>query len=177
MPFSKRPDRNMRRGRRRDGKPAGREPAPSPLIVRRHPDVGRDLALLCQLHHVHGRCISPLRPVPCRGFGLTEQFGAAVCAEKLQIDISSRRIRLLPVTESVVLPPFSWRGTMPAFQSVPDLGLSRKYHLKAIGCEICAEHATNLTTEQQWHGLAVQWHSMADQAAKILGDGSQHEFE
>ena len=54
---------------------------------------------------------------------------------------------------------------MPAFQSVPDLGLSRKYHLKAIGCEICAEHATDLTTEQQWHGLAVQWHSMADQAA------------
>jgi hypothetical protein len=109
-------------------------------------------------------------------FGLTEQFGAAVCAEKLQIDVSSRRIRLLPVTESVVLPPFLWRGTMPAFQSVPDLGLSRKYHLKAIGCEICAEHATDLTTEQQWHGLAVQWHSMADQAAKMSKEASQDEL-
>jgi hypothetical protein len=66
---------------------------------------------------------------------------------------------------------------MPAFQSVPDLGLSRKYHLKAIGCEICAGQATDLTTEQQWHGLAVQWHSMADQAAKMSKEASQAELD
>ena len=66
---------------------------------------------------------------------------------------------------------------MPVYQSVPDLSLSRKYHLKAVGCEQCAEHASDRTTEQEWQELAVQWHSMADQAAKMLGDVSQHEFE
>jgi hypothetical protein len=66
---------------------------------------------------------------------------------------------------------------MPAFQSVPDLGLSRKYHLKSIGCEIYAEHASDLTTEQQWHELAVQWHSMADQAAKMSGETALDEFK
>jgi hypothetical protein len=66
---------------------------------------------------------------------------------------------------------------MPAFLSVPDLGLSRKYHLKAVGCEKCAEHASDLSTEQQWHELATQWHSMADRAAKTAGEAAQDEFE
>jgi hypothetical protein len=61
---------------------------------------------------------------------------------------------------------------MPAFQSAPDLGLSRKYRLKAVGCEICAEKASDRITEQQWHELAVQWHSMADQAAKMSGEAA-----
>jgi hypothetical protein len=68
-------------------------------------------------------------------------------------------------------------GTIPAFQSAPELGLSRKYHLKAVGCEIYAAHASDLTTEQQWHELAAQWHSMADQAAKMLGEAALNEFE
>jgi hypothetical protein len=55
--------------------------------------------------------------------------------------------------------------------------LSEKYHLKAVGCEKCAEHASDQTTEQEWQELAAQWHSMADQAAKMLSDASQHEFE
>jgi hypothetical protein len=63
---------------------------------------------------------------------------------------------------------------MPVFQSVPDLGLSRKYHLKAVGCEKYAKDASDLTTEQQWHELASQWHAMADQAAKVA---DQEEFE
>ena len=66
---------------------------------------------------------------------------------------------------------------MRAFQSVPEFDLSEKYHLKAVGCEKCAEHASDQTTEQEWRELAAQWHSMADQAAKMLGDVSQHEFE
>jgi hypothetical protein len=33
------------------------------------------------------------------------------------------------------------------------------------------------TTEQEWQELAAQWHSMADQAAKMPGDAPQHEFE
>ena len=66
---------------------------------------------------------------------------------------------------------------MPVFQSVPDFGLSRKYHLKAVGCEKCAAHASDLTTEQQWHELATQWHSMADQAAKMSGEALQDELE
>jgi hypothetical protein len=66
---------------------------------------------------------------------------------------------------------------MPAYQSLPEFDLSVKYHLKAVGCEKCAEHASDQTTEQEWRELAAQWHSMADQAAKMLGDVSQHEFE
>ena len=66
---------------------------------------------------------------------------------------------------------------MPAFQSVPEFALSEKYRLKVVGCEKCAEHASDQTTEQEWQELAAQWRSMADQAAKMLGEASQHEFE
>jgi hypothetical protein len=57
---------------------------------------------------------------------------------------------------------------MPAYQSIPEVDLSAKFHLKAVGCEQQAEHATDQTTEQEWQELAVQWHSMADQAAKLF---------
>ena len=66
---------------------------------------------------------------------------------------------------------------MPVFQSVPDFGLSRKYHLKAVGCDKCAEQASDIATEQQWHELAKQWHSMADLAAKLSGESSLDELE
>jgi hypothetical protein len=62
---------------------------------------------------------------------------------------------------------------MPAFLSVADCDLSAKYHLKAVGCEQQAEHATDQTTEQEWRQLAAQWHSMADQAATLSGQASQ----
>jgi hypothetical protein len=58
---------------------------------------------------------------------------------------------------------------MPAYQSVPEFDLSRKYHLKAAGCEQCAERASDPITEQEWQDLATQWHSMADQAARKPG--------
>jgi len=64
---------------------------------------------------------------------------------------------------------------MPAFQRVTDFSLSRKYHLKAVGCEECAEHASDPTSQQQWHELATQWHLMADEADKS-GDDSQNEL-
>jgi hypothetical protein len=66
---------------------------------------------------------------------------------------------------------------MPVFQSVPDFGLSRKYHLKAVGCEKCAELASDIATEEQWHQLAMQWHSMADQATKLPDEASLDELE
>jgi hypothetical protein len=56
---------------------------------------------------------------------------------------------------------------MPAHQGVPQVDLSEKYHLKAVGCEQQAEHATDRTTEQKWRQLAGQWNSMAGQAAKM----------
>jgi hypothetical protein len=56
---------------------------------------------------------------------------------------------------------------MPAYQSVPEFALSEKYHLKAVGCEKCAEQASDQITEQEWQELAAQWHSMADQAAQM----------
>jgi hypothetical protein len=61
---------------------------------------------------------------------------------------------------------------MPVFQSVPEFALSEKYHLKAVGCEKCAEHASDRTTEHEWQELATQWHSMADQAARMSDDAS-----
>ena len=66
---------------------------------------------------------------------------------------------------------------MPVFQSFPDPGLFRKYHLKAVGCEQSAEHATDLATEEQWHELATQWHAMADRAAKTADQADQAELE
>jgi hypothetical protein len=65
---------------------------------------------------------------------------------------------------------------MPAYQSVPELGLSAKYHLKAIGCEHQAKCATDQETEREWRQLAKQWHSMADQAATMLDDASRADF-
>jgi hypothetical protein len=65
---------------------------------------------------------------------------------------------------------------MPAFQSIPEFDLSAKYHLKAVGCEQQAEHATDQTTEQEWRQLAAQWHSMADQAATMSAGSSQADF-
>jgi hypothetical protein len=35
-----------------------------------------------------------------------------------------------------------------------------------------AKNATDQTTVQQWHELAAQWDSMANQAAKMLGGTS-----
>ena len=61
---------------------------------------------------------------------------------------------------------------MPAFQSVPEFELSERYHRKAVGCEKCAEHASDQTTEHEWQELATQWHSMADQAAWMSDDAS-----
>jgi len=65
---------------------------------------------------------------------------------------------------------------MPAFQSVPEFDLSSKYHLKAVGCERQAQHATDQTAEQEWRQLAAQWHSMADQAAALSGEASRAGF-
>jgi hypothetical protein len=65
---------------------------------------------------------------------------------------------------------------MPAYQSVPELDLSAKYHLKAVGCEHQAKHATDQATEQEWRQLAMQWHSMADQAATMSDDSSRADF-
>jgi cell division protein FtsL len=62
---------------------------------------------------------------------------------------------------------------MPAFQSTPEFDLSAKYHLRAVGCERQAEHATDQTTEQEWRELAAQWHSMADLATVLSGDASR----
>jgi hypothetical protein len=61
---------------------------------------------------------------------------------------------------------------MPAYRSIPEFDLSEKYHQKAVRCERCAKNASDQTTEQEWQQLAAQWHSMADQAAKLQGDNN-----
>jgi hypothetical protein len=85
--------------------------------------------------------------------------------------------RLLPVTEGTLRAADSGRSRMPAFQSVLNSGLSRKYYLKAVGCEKSAEHASDLTTEQQWRELAEQWLSLACRAERPSGDASLDEPE
>jgi hypothetical protein len=62
---------------------------------------------------------------------------------------------------------------MPAYQSVPGLGVSAKYHLKAAGCDRRAERATDQAAEQEWLQLAAQWHSMADHAAAMSDEASR----
>jgi hypothetical protein len=62
---------------------------------------------------------------------------------------------------------------MPAHQSAPELDLSATYHLKAVGCEQHAEHATDQAAVLEWGQLAVQLHSMADQAAAMSADLSR----
>jgi hypothetical protein len=100
-----------------------------------------------------------------------------VCAAKWQIGASPRgRTWHITGDREFCAPAFLGSGIMPAFQSVRDFGLSRKYRLKAVGCEKCAEHASDLTTEQQWHELAMQWHSLADQAAKMSDEVWQDEL-
>ena len=66
---------------------------------------------------------------------------------------------------------------MPAYLSVPEFDISEKYHLKAIGCEKCAEHASDQSTEQEWQELATQWHLMASRAAKMADQTSNDDFE
>ena len=66
---------------------------------------------------------------------------------------------------------------MPAYQSVPEFDISEKYHLKAIGCEKCAERASDQSTEQEWQELATQWHLMANRAAKMADQASNDDFE
>ena len=65
---------------------------------------------------------------------------------------------------------------MPAYQSIPEFDLSEKYHLKAVGCEQQAQHATDQPTEREWRELAAQWYSMADQAARMSGEVSRNDF-
>jgi len=88
-----------------------------------------------------------------------------------------RGIGILPGGRECCAPALLGSGRMPAFQSVPDFSLSRKYHLKAVECAKCAEQASDIATEEQWHELAMQWHSMADQAAKLPGDASLDELQ
>jgi hypothetical protein len=47
---------------------------------------------------------------------------------------------------------------MPAYQSVAEFDLSRKYHLKAVVCEQCAAHASDPTAET---GMAGARYAMA----------------
>jgi hypothetical protein len=66
---------------------------------------------------------------------------------------------------------------MPAYQSIPEFEVSKKYHLKAIGCEKCAERATDQSTEQEWQELAIQWHLMAHRAAQMSDAALRDDFE
>ena len=44
------------------------------------------------------------------------------------------------------------------------------YRAKAITCERNAKEATDRTIKQQWEELAIQWHYMANQAARLSGE-------
>jgi hypothetical protein len=65
---------------------------------------------------------------------------------------------------------------MPAHQCAPEFDLSATYHLKAVGCEQHAEHTTDIAAEREWRQLALQWHSMADQAAAMSADLSRVDY-
>jgi hypothetical protein len=101
-----------------------------------------------------------------------EQYWAALFAAKVQTDVSSRGVLGIAGDGECCASVFRGSGRMPAYQSIPEFDLSEKYHLKAVRCERCAKNASDQTTEQEWQQLAAQWHSMANQAAKLQGDNS-----
>lgn len=78
---------------------------------------------------------------------------------KLPRRIAPVRLHSAYLPEEICAPAFFGSGRMPAFQSVSELDVSAKYHLKAIGCEQHAVHATDQATEQAWRVLAAQWHA------------------
>ena len=44
------------------------------------------------------------------------------------------------------------------------------YRTKAIACERIAKQTVDRTIRLQWEELAMQWHLMANQAARLLGE-------
>jgi hypothetical protein len=90
-------------------------------------------------------------------------------ATEAEIEAARRCLKATPM-QTVTIKTGS--GRMPAYQSVGEFGLSQEYHLKAVASEKRAKNATDQITVQQWHELAAQWDSMANQAAKMLGDAS-----
>ncbi len=109
----------------------------------------------------------------------TESYAASALYTTLASLSANKADRLSAFTgdRECCAPAFLESDTMPAFQSASDLSLSRKYHLKAVRCEICAKNASDLTTEQECHELALQWHLMTDQAAKMSGEAALDELE
>jgi hypothetical protein len=47
---------------------------------------------------------------------------------------------------------------------------TEEYRKKALVCEGIAKEATDRSIKKQWDELAVQWHYMANQAARLSGD-------
>ena len=44
------------------------------------------------------------------------------------------------------------------------------YRAKALACEHIAKKTADRTIRLQWEELAMQWHLMANQAARLLGE-------
>ena len=47
---------------------------------------------------------------------------------------------------------------------------AEEYRTKALACERHAEEANDRTIKLQWEELAIQWHYMANQAARLAAD-------
>ena len=80
------------------------------------------------------------------------------------------------MTKSVVLPPFRERHNA-CISKRPGPQPVSKISPESSQCEIGAKNASDLTIEQKWHELALQWHLMADQAAKMSGETALDELE
>jgi hypothetical protein len=53
------------------------------------------------------------------------------------------------------------------------MATSEEYRVKAFFCERQAKTCADLTIKQQWEELAIQWHFMANSAAKLSGETSE----
>ena len=50
---------------------------------------------------------------------------------------------------------------------------SDDFRVKALVCEQHARETTDRAIRRQWEDLAIQWHLMANQAARLSGQASQ----
>ena len=50
------------------------------------------------------------------------------------------------------------------------------YRMQAAVCEKRAEEATDREIKRQWQEIAIQWHFMANQAARMFGDPEDEKY-
>jgi hypothetical protein len=54
---------------------------------------------------------------------------------------------------------------------MPIANRTHVYRMKALACEQQASDASDPTSKRDWEELAIEWHAMANPAARTNGEG------